>query len=190
MSASLRTPVSSPVSTSTSVSTPVVDSASAPTSASVPASAYVSAVTPTPLSETTEKNFYVDKYFELQEKKLELEVKRRAGAAKPDSPRTVFDGSSVLSTDGGIPVYYEGGELEDEGTSSSLSHEAKPAAGTRRPRKDDSDASSSKRPRSASDAVPSRLMRTDDTVREPWMPSKKVIEDRYGAMLTRSTLSR
>ncbi|OWZ02831.1 hypothetical protein PHMEG_00025541 [Phytophthora megakarya] len=193
MSASLRTPVSSPVSASTSVSTPVVDSASTPTSASVRASAHVSAVTPTPLSGTTEKNFSVDKYFELQEKKLELEAKQRTGAAKPDRPRTVFDGSSIFSADGGIPVDYEDGELEDEGTSSSLSHESKPAAGTRRPREDDSDGSSSKRPRSASDAVPSRLealaitseqrdaTRTDDTVREPWMPSKKVIDDRYGA---------
>ncbi|OWZ10201.1 hypothetical protein PHMEG_00016987 [Phytophthora megakarya] len=118
---------------------------------------------------------------------------QRAGAAKPDSTWTVFDGSSVLSTDGGIPVDYEDGELEDEGTSSSMSHGSKPAAGTRRPREDDSDASSSKRPRSASDAVPSRLealaitseqrdaTRTDDTVREPWMPSKKAIDDRYGA---------
>ncbi|OWY99185.1 LOW QUALITY PROTEIN: hypothetical protein PHMEG_00029862 [Phytophthora megakarya] len=112
-----------------------------------------------------------------------------------DSPRTVFDGSSVLSTDGGIPVDYEDGELEDEGTSSSLSHDSKLATGTRRPREDDSDASSSKRPRSASDAVPSRLealaitseqrdvTRTDNTVREPWMSSKKVIDDRYGAMV-------
>ncbi|OWY98847.1 hypothetical protein PHMEG_00030274 [Phytophthora megakarya] len=186
MSAAQRTPVSSPesvsavastpapvpTSASTSVSTPVIDSAS------VPASAHVSAVTPTPLSGTIEKNFSVDKYFELQEKKLELKAKQRAGAAKPDSPNTVFDGSSVLSTDGGIPVDYEDGGLEDEVTSSSQSLESKPASGTRRPREDDSDASSSKRPRSASDAVPSRLealaitserdaTRTDDTVREP-----------------------
>ncbi|OWY96687.1 hypothetical protein PHMEG_00032986 [Phytophthora megakarya] len=189
MSASLRTPVSSPVSTSTSVSTPVINPASAPTSASVLASAHVSAVTPTPLSGTTEKNFSVDKYFELQETKLELEAKQRVGAAKPDSPRTVFDGSSIFSSDGGIPVDYEDGELEDEGTLVFP-----PAAGTRRPREDDSDASSSKRPRSASDPVPSRLealaitseqrdaTRTDDSVREPWMPSESVIKDRYGCM--------
>ncbi|OWZ10680.1 hypothetical protein PHMEG_00016433 [Phytophthora megakarya] len=113
MSASLRTPACSPVSASTSVSTPAANPASAPTSASVPASAPVSAATPTPLSGTTEKFFSVDKYFELQEKKLELAAKMRAGAAKPDSPKTVFDGSSVFSTDGGIPVDYEEGELED-----------------------------------------------------------------------------
>ncbi|OWZ12490.1 hypothetical protein PHMEG_00014345 [Phytophthora megakarya] len=200
MSASLRTLVASPVSASTVASTPVVDPASAPTSASIPASAHVSAVTPTPLSGTTEKNFSVDKYFELQEKKFEIEAKQRAGAAKPDSPRTVFDGSSVLSTDGGIPVDYEDRELEDDGTSSSLSHDSKPAAGTRRPREDDSDASSSKRPRSASDAVPSRLealaitseqrdaTRTDDIVREPWMPSESAIKDRYGCMVPRNEI--
>ncbi|OWY97425.1 hypothetical protein PHMEG_00032044 [Phytophthora megakarya] len=192
MSAAKETPVSSPVSASivasTSESTPVVDSAS------VPASAHVSTVTPTPLCGTTEKNFSVDKYFELQEKKLELEAKQRAGTAKPESPKPVFDGSSVLSTDGGIPVDYEDEELEDEVTSSSLSLESKPAAGIRRPREDDSDASSSKRPRSASDAVPSRLealaitserdaTRTDDSVREPWMLSESVIKDRYGVLV-------
>ncbi|OWY96182.1 hypothetical protein PHMEG_00033616, partial [Phytophthora megakarya] len=190
MSTSLQTPVSSPVPASTSVSTPVVDSASASTSASVPASVHVSAVTPTPLSGTTEKNFSVDKYFKLQEKKLELEAKQRTGAAKPDRPRTVFDGSSIFSADGGIPVDYENGELEDEGTSSSLAHEFKPAAGIRRPREGNSDASSSKRPR-----MPSRLEAlaitseqrdatgTDDSVRGPWMPSESVINDRYGSMV-------
>ncbi|OWZ10488.1 LOW QUALITY PROTEIN: hypothetical protein PHMEG_00016655 [Phytophthora megakarya] len=184
MSTAKRTPVSSPLPASTSsVSTPVVDSAS------VPASAHVWAVTPTPLSGTTEKNFSVDKYFDLQEKKLEVEAKPRAGAAKPDSAKTIFDGSSIFSADGGIPVDYEDGELEDEDTSSSLSHESKPASGTRRPREDDSNASSSKGPRSASDAVLSGLealaiiserdaTRTDDSVREPWMPFESVIKDR------------
>ncbi|OWZ01219.1 hypothetical protein PHMEG_00027442, partial [Phytophthora megakarya] len=64
---------------------------------------------------------------------------------------------SFLSTDGGIPVDYEERELEDEGTSSSQSYGSKLAAGTCHPREDDSDASSSKRPRSVSDAVPSSL---------------------------------
>ncbi|OWZ19572.1 hypothetical protein PHMEG_0006151 [Phytophthora megakarya] len=185
--AAKRTPVSSPVSASTSVSTPVVDPAS------VPASSHVSAVPPPPLGGTTGKNFSVDKYYELQDKKLELRAKQRPEAAKLDSPKTIFDGSSILSADSGIPVDYEDGEFEDEATSSSQSHESKPASGTRRPREDDSDASSSKRPRSSSDAVPSRLealaitserrdaTRTDDTGREPWMPSQKVIDDRYGA---------
>ncbi|OWZ04408.1 LOW QUALITY PROTEIN: hypothetical protein PHMEG_00023698 [Phytophthora megakarya] len=126
------------------------------------------------------------------QKKLELEAKQRAGTAKPESPKTVFDGSSIFSIDGGIPVDYEDGELKDEVPSSSLSHDSKPAAGTRRPREDDSDASSSKRPRSASDAVPPRLealaitseklddTRTVDSVRDPWMLSESVIKDRYG----------
>ncbi|OWZ20885.1 hypothetical protein PHMEG_0004654 [Phytophthora megakarya] len=122
------TPAPVPASASTSVSTPAADPASAPASASVHTSAPVTAATPTPLSDTTEKNFSVDKYFELQEKKLELEAKKRAGAAKTASPKTVFDGSSVLSTDGGIPVDYEEGELEDEEISSSQSCDAKPAA--------------------------------------------------------------
>ncbi|OWZ17200.1 hypothetical protein PHMEG_0008895 [Phytophthora megakarya] len=143
MSAAQRAPVSSLVSASTVASTP----APVLTSASVSASSHVSAVTPTPLSGTTEKNFSVDKYFELQEKKIEHKAKQRAGAAKPDRPKTIFDGSSIFSADGGIPVDYEDGELEDEGTSSSLSHESKSAIGTRRPREDESDASSSKRPR-------------------------------------------
>ncbi|OWY91331.1 hypothetical protein PHMEG_00040129, partial [Phytophthora megakarya] len=46
-------------------------------------------------------------YYELQDKKLELKAKQRAKAAKLDSPKTILDGSSVLSTDGGIPVDYE-----------------------------------------------------------------------------------
>ncbi|OWZ04282.1 hypothetical protein PHMEG_00023840 [Phytophthora megakarya] len=163
----------------------------------MPASAPVSAATPTPLSGTTEKNFSVDKYFKIQEKK-------RAGAAKTASPKTVFDGSSVLSTDGGIPVDYEEGELE--GTSSSQPSDSKSAAGTRRAREDESDASSWKRQRSVRDAVPSTLEepaivsdapaitpdpsvvsseqrdapRTDDSVRDPWMPSESVISAWYG----------
>ncbi|OWY94060.1 hypothetical protein PHMEG_00036320 [Phytophthora megakarya] len=151
MSAAEQTPVSSPVSASTSVSTPVV------VPAPVSVSSHVSAVTPTPLGGTTGKKFSVDEYYELQDKKLDLKSKQRAEAAKQDSPKTIFDGSSIFSADGGIPVDYEDGELEDEVTSSSQSHESKPATGNRRPREDDSDASSSKRPRSESDAVPSRL---------------------------------
>ncbi|OWZ05078.1 LOW QUALITY PROTEIN: hypothetical protein PHMEG_00022898, partial [Phytophthora megakarya] len=166
MSASLRTPVSLPVSASTSVSTLVVDPASAPTSASVPASAHVSANT------------------------LELKAKQRAGSAKPDSPRTVFDGSSVFSTDGGIPVDYEDGELEDKAPrlpccmTPSLRLGLAVLVKTIRtlPRRSvrevlviqlETLAITSKR-----DAT-----RTDDSVREPWMPSERFIEDRYGAMI-------
>ncbi|OWZ14065.1 hypothetical protein PHMEG_00012510 [Phytophthora megakarya] len=81
---------------------------------------------------------------------------------------------------------------EDEVPSSSLAYDSKPAAGTRRPGEADSDASSSKRPRSVSDAVPSRLealvislkqrdaTRTDDSVRYPWIASERVITARYG----------
>ncbi|OWZ18162.1 hypothetical protein PHMEG_0007803 [Phytophthora megakarya] len=154
------------------MSTLVIDPASAPTSASVPASAHVSAVTPTPLSRTTVS---VDKYFDLEGKKLELEAKERAGAAKPESLNTAFDGSSILATGGGIAVDYEDGELEIEGTSSSLAHEPEPASGTPRPREDNSDTSSSKRPRSESDAVPSRL--------EALCANLGCLDDRYGALV-------
>ncbi|OWZ15829.1 hypothetical protein PHMEG_00010458 [Phytophthora megakarya] len=176
MNAPPRTPVSSPVSAATSASP-------------------VSTAALTPLSGTTAKNFTVAKYVELQEKKLELEGKKCAEAAKTASPKTVFDGSSVLSTDGGIS---EEGQLEDEGTSSSPSRDSEPVAGTRRPREADSDASASKRPQSFSDAVSATLealaitsdpavvpseqrdaLRTDDSVREPWMPSESVITARY-----------
>ncbi|OWY99803.1 hypothetical protein PHMEG_00029137 [Phytophthora megakarya] len=143
MSASLRTPVSSPVSASTLVSTPVVDSASAPTSASVPASAHVSAVTPTPLSGTTE-NFSVDKYFGLQEKKLELEAKQRSGAAKPDCLR------------------YPSPRL-------GLAALVKMIRTLPRP--------------SRLDALAITSEKRGVTRTELWMPSKKVIEDRYGAMV-------
>ncbi|OWZ02256.1 hypothetical protein PHMEG_00026213 [Phytophthora megakarya] len=163
----------------TSVSTPAVDTAS------VPASTPVSAFPPIPKGGTTGKKFSVAEYYERQNKKLELKAKQRAEAAKQDSPKTIFDGSSVLSADGGIPVDYEDGELEDEATSSSQSHEFKPATGSRRPREEDSDASSSKRPRCASDVT-----RTDDTVREPWMPSEKVIKDRYGALVPPNPIPR
>ncbi|OWZ00708.1 hypothetical protein PHMEG_00028044 [Phytophthora megakarya] len=199
MSAPLRTPAPSPVSASTSVPTPAADPASAPTSASVRASAPVSAATPTPLSGTTDKNFSVDKYFELQEKKLELEAKKRAGAAKTASPMTVFDGSSVLSTDGSIPVDYEEGELEDEGTSSSQSCDSKPAAGLATPVK----VIRTLHLRSVREVLVMQCLprwkhfpspriyllfrqskrdapRTDDSVREPWMPSESVITARYG----------
>ncbi|OWZ13694.1 hypothetical protein PHMEG_00012936 [Phytophthora megakarya] len=88
----------------------------------------VSAATPTRLKGTTDKNFSVDKYFELQKKILELEAKKRAGVAKTSSPKTDFDGSSVLSTDGGIPLDYEA-----KNTSSSQSCVSKPALGLAAP---------------------------------------------------------
>ncbi|OWY91561.1 hypothetical protein PHMEG_00039804 [Phytophthora megakarya] len=174
MSAVKQTPVSSPVSASTSGSTPVVDP-------SAPASPLVGGGTPTPLGGTTGKKFSVEKYYELQDKKLELKAKQRAEAAKPGSPK-LFRGYSIEDD---ILVDYEDGELEDEGSSSSRLLESP---------------SPSKHPRSESDAVPSGLetlaitskqrdaTRTDDTVREPWMPSERVIKDRYGAIVAPNPL--
>ncbi|OWZ19076.1 hypothetical protein PHMEG_0006724 [Phytophthora megakarya] len=170
------------------MSTPASDPASTTASASVLASVPVSTATPTPLSGTTEK-------------KLELEEKKRARAAKTASPKTVFDGSSVLSTDGGIAVDYE----EGEGTSSFPSIEFKPATGTRSAREEDSSASSSKRPLNVSDAVPSTLearafasdppvvpseqrdaSRTDDSVRDPGCRLKVLFQHAMGARFLRT----
>ncbi|KAE9292373.1 hypothetical protein PF008_g25087 [Phytophthora fragariae] len=102
---------------------------------------------------------------------------------------TLFDGMEDLDK--------EEGE-EERGSSSSGRNEA--SVGTRRPREDDSDASSSKRSRSGSDrpladagalstprggdddgstpsvAVTSRT----NPVRDPWMPSLSEIRSRYG----------
>ncbi|KAE8889303.1 hypothetical protein PF010_g26638 [Phytophthora fragariae] len=102
---------------------------------------------------------------------------------------TLFDGMEDLDM--------EEGE-EERGSSSSGRNEA--SVGTRRPREDDSDASSSKRSRSGSDrpladagalstprgggddgstpsvAVTSRT----NPVRDPWMPSPSEIRSRYG----------
>ncbi|OWY92575.1 hypothetical protein PHMEG_00038373, partial [Phytophthora megakarya] len=121
--------------------------------------------------------FSVDEYYERQNKKLKLKQKQRAEAAEKDSPKAIFDGSSIYMSDGGIPVDYEDGELEDEGTSSSQSHESKRATGTRRPREDDSDASSSKRPRSESDAVPSGLEALAITSDQPLYFDNRIVDD-------------
>ncbi|GMF23333.1 unnamed protein product [Phytophthora fragariaefolia] len=88
-------------------------------------------------------------------------------------------------------------EEEDEGTSSST--RVGPSVGSRRPREDDSDASSSKRSRSGSDrplidAGPLSSPRSggDSTssgnvvsrtgpVRDPWMPTPSEIQSRFGS---------
>ncbi|OWZ07496.1 LOW QUALITY PROTEIN: hypothetical protein PHMEG_00020103 [Phytophthora megakarya] len=198
MSASLRTPVASPVSTSTRrrqhpCERPLRPQCRrlwlTPRLCLLPHT--LSAVTPTPLSETTEKNFSVDKYFELQEKKLELEAKQRAGAAKPDSPRTVFDGSSVLSTDGGISVDYEDGELKTRAARLPCRLSPSPRLGLAvlvkmirtLPRRSFREVQVMQLEAFAVTSEQRDTTRTDDTVREPWMPSKKVIDDRYGAMV-------
>ncbi|GMF61033.1 unnamed protein product [Phytophthora fragariaefolia] len=91
----------------------------------------------------------------------------------------------------------ETGEEEDEGTSSST--RVDPSVGSRPPREDDSDASSSKRSRSGSDrpladAGPLSSPRSggDSTssntvvscsgpVRDPWMPTPSAIQSRFGS---------
>ncbi|OWY93733.1 hypothetical protein PHMEG_00036764 [Phytophthora megakarya] len=111
-----------------------------------------------------------------------------------DSPRTIFDGSSIFSADGGIPVDYEDGEIEDEVTSSSQSHESKPATGNRRtlhPAVFQSVVGFVRHHhfrniRHHALAITSKqrdATRTDATVREPWMPTERVIKDRYGAIV-------
>ncbi|OWZ02999.1 hypothetical protein PHMEG_00025344 [Phytophthora megakarya] len=106
-----------------------------------------------------------------------------AEAAKPDSPKTVFDGSSVLSTDGGIPVDYEDGELEARMSPIPRLRLAVlvktirtlPRRSVREVQVIQLEALAITSERDAT--------RTDDTVREPWMPSKSVIRDRYGALV-------
>ncbi|KAE8958799.1 hypothetical protein PR001_g30935, partial [Phytophthora rubi] len=88
---------------------------------------------------------------------------------------------------------------EEQGSSSSGRNEA--SVGTRRPREDDSDASSSKRSRSGSDrpladagalstprgggdddSTPSAVVTSrTKPVRDPWMPSPSEIQSRYGS---------
>ncbi|KAE8978100.1 hypothetical protein PR001_g24935, partial [Phytophthora rubi] len=102
---------------------------------------------------------------------------------------TLFDGMEDLDM--------EGGE-EERDSSSSGRNEA--SVGTRRPREDDSDASSSKRSRSGSDrpladagalstprgggdddSTPSTTVTSrTKPVRDPWMPSPSEIRSRYG----------
>ncbi|GMF42769.1 unnamed protein product [Phytophthora fragariaefolia] len=92
-------------------------------------------------------------------------------------------------------AYMEDGE-EDEETSSS--RRDNPSVNSRRPREDDSDASSSKRSRSGSDrpladAGPLSSPRSGDAstpsgietsrtspVRDPWMPTPSEIQSRFG----------
>ncbi|GMF69298.1 unnamed protein product [Phytophthora fragariaefolia] len=99
--------------------------------------------------------------------------------------------------DVGSDANMEDGEEEDEGTSSST--HVDPSVGSRRPREDDSDASSSKRSRSGSDrpladAGPLSSPRSggDTTssntvvsrtgpVRDPWMPTPSEIQSRFGS---------
>ncbi|KAE8959210.1 hypothetical protein PR001_g30800, partial [Phytophthora rubi] len=104
----------------------------------------------------------------------------------------ITDGDSVSHTINSV------GE-EEQGSSSSGRNEA--SVGTRRPREDDSDASSSKRSRSGSDrpladagalstprgggdddSTPSAAVTSrTKPVRDPWMPSPSEIQSRYGS---------
>ncbi|GMF64277.1 unnamed protein product [Phytophthora fragariaefolia] len=95
----------------------------------------------------------------------------------------------------------EDGEEEDEGTSSST--RVDPSVGSRRPREDASDASSSKRSRSGSDrpladAGPlssprsggdptssNTVMSRTGPVRDPWMPTPREIQSRFGTPMVR-----
>nr|KAE8919010.1 hypothetical protein PF009_g30677 [Phytophthora fragariae] len=102
---------------------------------------------------------------------------------------TLFDGLEDLDMEEG-----------EEGRDSSSSGRNEGSVGTRRPREDDSDASSSKRSRSGSDrpladagalstprggddddSTPSTTVTSrTKPVRDPWMPSPSVIRSRYG----------
>ncbi|KAE8958109.1 hypothetical protein PF005_g31635 [Phytophthora fragariae] len=108
---------------------------------------------------------------------------------------TLFDGMEDLDME-------EGEEERD--SSSSGRNEA--SVGTRRPREDDSDASSTKRSRSGSDrpladagalstplggddddsTPPAAVTSRTNPVRDPWMPSPSEIRSRYGSTTTAS----
>ncbi|KAE8882098.1 hypothetical protein PF003_g33951 [Phytophthora fragariae] len=117
------------------------------------------------------------------------EYHERARSKPTYANETLFDGMEDLDM--------EEGE-EEQGSSSSGRNEA--SVGTRRPREDDSDASSSKRSRSGSyrpladagalstprggnddDSTPSAAVTSrTNPVRDPWMPSPSEIRSRYG----------
>ncbi|GMF56491.1 unnamed protein product [Phytophthora fragariaefolia] len=98
--------------------------------------------------------------------------------------------------DVGSDADMEDGEEEAEGTSSSRLDD--PSVGSRRPREDDSDASSSKRsrsgsnrplanagplssPRSGGDSTSSgTIVSRTGPVRDPWMPTPSDIQSRFG----------
>ncbi|GMF62151.1 unnamed protein product [Phytophthora fragariaefolia] len=98
--------------------------------------------------------------------------------------------------DVGSDADMEDGEEEDEGTSSSRRDD--PSVGSRRPREDNSDASSSNRSRSGSDrpladagplSGPRRggdstssntVVSRTGPVRDPWMPTPSEIQSRFG----------
>ncbi|KAE9262609.1 hypothetical protein PR003_g33477, partial [Phytophthora rubi] len=118
------------------------------------------------------------------------EYHERARSKPTYANETLFDGMEDLDM--------EEGE-EEQGSSSSGRNEA--SVGTRRPREDDSDASSSKRSRSGSDrpladagalstprgggdddSTPSAVVTSrTKPVRDPWMPSPSEIQSRYGS---------
>ncbi|KAE8887065.1 hypothetical protein PF005_g24426 [Phytophthora fragariae] len=83
-------------------------------------------------------------------------------------------------------------EEGEEAKESSSSRREELSVGTRRPREDDSDVSSSKRSRSSSDrpladagdddSTPSAAVTSrTNPVRDPWMPSPSEIQSRYGS---------
>ncbi|ETM97688.1 hypothetical protein PPTG_20036, partial [Phytophthora nicotianae INRA-310] len=113
----------------------------------------------------------------------------------------IRDGSSVLNTDGSIPIDF-GSDIEDvpmeedeEASSSAAESKAAettpdPLTGSRRWRDDDPGASSSKRPRTGEETQQSPVSVTlsshsrtasDVAVRPAWMPSASEIADRFGS---------
>ncbi|KAL3665212.1 hypothetical protein V7S43_009840 [Phytophthora oleae] len=124
----------------------------------------------------------VPEYFALQKEKQQA----KPGSAVID-PKELFGDEIPLGYDD-EELANEEGELEDKApvpvSSSEDMHD--PPLGSRRPREEAPDASSSKRPRSDDEASPmSRALispRTDPPpVRDPWMPTDAEIQLRLGA---------
>ncbi|KAL3658212.1 hypothetical protein V7S43_016842 [Phytophthora oleae] len=156
-----------------------------PTSSSAPADAagtLAAVLNRTAASNMVTGKISVPEYFALQKEKQQ---------AKPGS--AVIDPKELFGDE--IPLDYDDeelandeGELDDKApvpvSSSEDTHD--PPLGSRRPRKEAPDASSSKRPRSDHEASPmSRSLispRTDPPpVRDPWMPTDAEIQSRLGA---------
>ncbi|OWZ18045.1 hypothetical protein PHMEG_0007930 [Phytophthora megakarya] len=182
MSAAKRTPVSSPVSASTSESTPVVDTTS------VPASAHVLAVTPTPLNGTTEKNFSVEKYFSF---KRGSSKSRRSSVLGTRSQTVLGLSSMVRRCSKPTVVSPWTTRMESLKTRSprlpsrmSPSPQLELVVKTIRtlPRRSVREVQVMQQEALAISSERDAT-RTDDTVREPWMPSESVIKDRYGALV-------
>ncbi|KAG6941850.1 hypothetical protein JG687_00019408 [Phytophthora cactorum] len=145
-----------------------IDILSAETDTSVPASTGTTTLGPAQASTAaTEARLSVGEYHALQLTKCAQE--------EAEAPKTIIEGSSMFYTDGSMPRDYGSGI-----------NTHKPLTGSRRPREEDPNASSSKRPRNDEEEMaPTPLTPSPPSYvaeeRAPWMPSASEIASRFGA---------